>query len=265
MTPIKADGGVSLAAVRLSDIDLRLAEILDDAERARAKTFRVPAQQDRFLAGRIALRLHIATLTEGDPKTPRSQYFCPTCRNQHGQGHGIPQYQVPHRTSPLRVSLSRSGNWCLLAATLDDDVAGIGVDIERQGSADFEGFESVAMTPHERNQLHAAPAVSRTALRTRLWVRKEAVLKALGTGLAIDPSSIDVYGATPTVPHEPPKPQWVIEDVNPSRAGLPEDVTAALAVRRHSSNEHKQPGQTGRTLSLPAGPCRMRIRSWTEL
>jgi hypothetical protein len=46
-----------LAAVRLSAVDLGQAHTLDAAERQLAAAFRSSGQRDRFLAGRIALRL----------------------------------------------------------------------------------------------------------------------------------------------------------------------------------------------------------------
>lgn len=224
---------LSLAAVRLSDVDLGLAHVLDYAEQDRVRTFRSSAQRDRFMAGRIALRLHIGALTGESPSSLKAYYLCPSCRNQSSQAHGIPQYQLASLTSPLRASLSRSGNWCLLAGSLDDDIVGVGVDIENESSANFDGFEAVAMTARERGQLRSVPPLLETAFKTRLWVRKEAVLKALGTGLAIDPSRVDVSGSNPAVLGMPPMPeQWHVGDINPLSVGLPKDFAAALALRR---------------------------------
>ena len=228
MTP--AVQGVTLAAVRLSDVDLGLAHILDDAELARATTFRSPALRDTFTAGRIALRLHLSALTGDSPSSLKADYFCPSCNNRSGQGHGIPQYRLPSRPGRLRVSLSRSGNWCLIAAGLDSRIAGIGVDIENGSAADFDGFQSLAMTAKERRQLRKVPSALKTRFQTRLWVRKEAVLKALGTGLATAPSVVDVSGATPSGLSGPAEPAlWNLEDINPAGLGLPEDFVASIA------------------------------------
>ena len=235
MTSVAAGPGLSLAAVRLSDVDLGLADTLDGSELARADTFSSPALRDRFVAGRIALRLHISALTGDSPGSLAAHYSCPSCSNSDSQGHGIPGYRVPSRTSPLRVSLSRSGDWCLLAASLDGRIAGLGVDIEATSSADFDGFESVAMTANELEKLQDMPDSRKAAFRTRLWVRKEAVLKALGTGLAEDPSRVDVAGPIPQVLGGPaPSEQWHLEDISPAVVGLPEDFTAsyALLIRR---------------------------------
>lgn len=234
MTPAKIVPGVSLAAVRLSDVDLGQEHLLDGAEVVRADSFRSGPLRDRFVAGRIALRLHISALTGYDPGALKADYFCPSCKNRNSQGHGLPLYQLPPSIGSLHVSLSRSGAWCLLAASLDARVAGIGVDIEQGSSAGFDGFESLAMTANERNHLQELPCALKNAYQTRLWCRKEAVLKALGTGLATAPSLFDVSGSTPAGPGSQAGPElWKLEDISPASIGLPRDFVAALATRRH--------------------------------
>ncbi|OAE02777.1 4'-phosphopantetheinyl transferase superfamily protein [Arthrobacter sp. OY3WO11] len=226
MTP--ADQGLSLAAVRLSSVDLGLSHVLDEAELARASTFRSPALRDAFLAGRIALRLHISALTGDSPGSLEADYFCPTCRS--GRGHGIPRYRLPSQSGLLRASLSRSGSWCLSAAALDRRSAGIGVDIENGSAADFDGFPSLVLTENERGQLQRVPPALKARFQTRLWVRKEAVLKALGTGLAKAPSLVDVSGSTPSgLPRTSEPALWSLEDISPASLGLPEDFAASIA------------------------------------
>jgi 4'-phosphopantetheinyl transferase len=90
MTAALADFGVSLAAMRLSDVDLGLEHVLDDDELARAATFGSPGLRDRFVAGRIALRLHISALTGDGPGSLKVNYVCPSCRNETGPSHGVP-------------------------------------------------------------------------------------------------------------------------------------------------------------------------------
>lgn len=219
---------ISLAAVRLSDVDLGLAHLLDEPELARAATFHSLARRDAFTAGRIALRLHISALTGDSPGSFKADYACPACSNRTGPGHGIPRYQLPSPATGLRVSLSRSGNWCLLAASLDHGIAAIGVDIENGSAADFDGFPSLAMTASERGLLQKVPPALAARFQTRLWVRKEAVLKALGTGLATAPSMVDV--SAPAGVRGPAR--WNVEDISPGSVGLPKDYVAAIATRQ---------------------------------
>ncbi|MET1088164.1 MAG: 4'-phosphopantetheinyl transferase superfamily protein [Arthrobacter sp.] len=235
MTAAAANPGISLAAVRLSGVDLGLEPTLDDAELARANTFRSPALRERFVAGRIALRRHISALTGDSPASLKSNYFCPSCRNGSNQGHGLPLYQLLSGAESLHVSLSRSGDWCLLAASLDESIAGIGVDIEMGSSADFDGFQSLVLTANERNELRKVPSALKNTVQTRLWVRKEAVLKALGTGLATAPSLLDVSESSPAGPgSQPGRELWKLKDISPASVGLPQDVIASVATKQRN-------------------------------
>jgi hypothetical protein len=82
-----------LAAVRLSAVDIGLVDMLDDAERSLAAAIHSSAQRDRFLAGRIALRLHAAKVVGVSPGSLQADYICPYCRHQD-KAHGMPRYQV---------------------------------------------------------------------------------------------------------------------------------------------------------------------------
>ena len=66
-----------------------------------------------------------------------------------------------------------------------------GVDVEAWSS--FEGYDSgFILAPEEAPLLEAACAQDRPALLARLWTRKEAFLKCLGIGLAVDPKELSV-------------------------------------------------------------------------
>lgn len=221
---------IMLAAVRLSAVDLGQTHTLDDAERQLAAAFRSSGQRDRFLAGRIALRLHAANVAGVSPGALQSDYVCPNCM-RGDRAHGMPLYRADPGSNPVRASLSRSGDWCLLAATSDKQVLGVGVDLESRASADFEGFETVAMTAREREYLQTVAPALGSLRRTQLWTRKEAVLKALGTGLTIDPARVDVAGPVPLVPGRGRgSGRWLVEDLSPGSLGLPDDGVAVVAL-----------------------------------
>ncbi|WP_104166443.1 4'-phosphopantetheinyl transferase superfamily protein [Arthrobacter sp. SX1312] len=61
---------------------------------------------------------------------------------------------------------------------------GLGVDLATVAAVDFDGFDDVALTPGERRAVRELPTAERRTARARLWARKEALVKALGTGFA---------------------------------------------------------------------------------
>lgn len=56
--------------------------------------------------------------------------------------------------------------------------------METLAHTDFDGFCETVLAPGER--------ADTVAERARAWTRKEAVLKAVGTGLSVDPRHVDV-------------------------------------------------------------------------
>jgi 4'-phosphopantetheinyl transferase len=102
---------------------------------------------------------------------------CPRCGSDtHGRPRLLPTAAVRH---PAHVSLARARDLSVVAIT---DAGPVGVDVEVDGAADFAGFADVA--------LHPAEHTTDSAETTRVWVRKEALLKAYGLGLAVDPSQV---------------------------------------------------------------------------
>ncbi|WP_087873410.1 4'-phosphopantetheinyl transferase family protein [Arthrobacter globiformis] len=225
---------IRLAAVRLSSVDLRQTEFLDDGERRLAGTFTSQVRRERFLAGRIALRRHAAEIAGVDPTDLQADYVCRECtRDDHV--HGMPRYQAGSRKVTVLASLSRAEDWCLLAASTDGRLLGIGVDLESGGAAGFEGFGQVALSAREQEELQKVEPALRAGFQTRLWTRKEAVLKAIGRGLAVvDPALVDVAGSVPLLPDHVAgtggRPGWVVDAVDPGSVGLPLSFTAAVAL-----------------------------------
>jgi 4'-phosphopantetheinyl transferase len=222
---------IRLRAVRLSSVDLRQADFLDDAERRLAWTFASQVQRERFLAGRVALRGHAAEAAGVDVWDLQADYVCRECtRDDHV--HGMPRYQAGPRKVTVLASLSRAGDWCLLAASTDGQVLGVGVDLESGVAAGFEGFGQVALSAREREELQKVEPALQPGFQTCLWTRKEAVMKALGRGLAVvDPALVDVAGPVPLLTGQGSGPRrWLLGPVDTGSVGLPDSFTASLAV-----------------------------------
>ncbi len=222
---------ILLSAVKLSSVDLGGARTLDDGERQRAASFRSELQRNRFLAGRIALRRHAAQAAGTGAGALRADYVCRECtRDDHV--HGMPRYQAGTSGPTVLASLSRAGDWCLVAATTDEQVLGVGVDLEDSTAASFEGFGQVALSAREGEHLERMEPALRASFQTVLWTRKEAVLKALGRGLSgVDLSLVDVAGPVPLLPDKlRGSHRWLLGAVNPISVGLPRSYTATVAV-----------------------------------
>ena len=90
------------------------------------------------------------------------------------------------------VNLAHSGNTALVAVTQESD-AGIDLERLRTDAGDWALVEHV-LTGRERARLRALPLSERSEAFLRIWTRKEAVLKAAGLGLALDPRLVEIDG-----------------------------------------------------------------------
>ena len=115
------------------------------------------------------------------------------------------------------MSIARTSGATVVAVTGGPSV---GVDVEATALFSAAEVADVLLHPAER----AATARETAAA----WVRKEALLKASGWGLAVEPSAIRLDDSTgsPVVvewPTSVPRPDWVMD------VTLAADLTAAVA------------------------------------
>jgi len=92
--------------------------------------------------------------------------------------------------SPLCVSLTRGGDLSLIAVATAS--RGVGVDVETVRPAPPAAVVGQLLTTREAHALDRLDDVERDAAFMRAWVRKEAALKAVGVGLAIEPCLVEV-------------------------------------------------------------------------
>ena len=152
-----------------------------------------------------------------------TNYSCPECGTGPALDHGRPGYRLGQVPVGLGLSLSRSHGWALLAAG-PAGAAGlmVGIDLEHSSGVVFPGFDDVALTPAERRQLSTLAPDQMTLWRTAAWARKEALLKARGTGLRVEPSSVEAYAE--------PRDGTMLVDLDTVALGLPAGFASALAV-----------------------------------
>lgn|GEM_PF-2132426 len=105
------------------------------------------------------------------------------------------------------------------AASRDHRVTGLGIDVEVADGA-FPGLDAVVLSDAERER---SPVSVDGPASLRSWVCKEAILKAVGTGLATDPREITLDGFAVA---QGPEGPWSIHDLQ-----LAEGVLGCLAVR----------------------------------
>jgi 4'-phosphopantetheinyl transferase len=163
----------------------RLAELralLATDEIERAERFHKPLHRTRFTAARALLRRILADLL-GVAK-PHSLVF------RYGE-HGKPALELPPVGRSLHFSLSHSGSQGLLAAGWGRR---LGIDLEaRRAETEVEALAGRFFSPGEVTALAALgePGERRAAF-FRAWTRKEAYIKALGTGVFQGLDSFDV-------------------------------------------------------------------------
>ncbi|MGW2964266.1 4'-phosphopantetheinyl transferase family protein [Streptomyces sp. NPDC001220] len=188
------------------------------------KVRRLPATAAlRYAAAHTAMRRVLAGYL-GVP--PRDVVFgrrpCPRCAHP---GHGRPRIDWP--PTDLDFSLSRSGPHWLLAVAAGQRV---GVDLESSRPLDVDGASRFVMSASELAHVRAArDDTARRHAFFRCWTRKEAVVKAVGVGIATDLTGVDTQPAEDdpvlvTCAEGTGPGTWLVQDLP-----VTEGVFAALA------------------------------------
>lgn len=163
--------------------------LLTEDERARMRALRHAEDQAAFLSAHVLTRHLVAGVTGAQPERVVLWATCDRC----GGPHGAPRVTVDG-VDGRHVTISR----CREAVVVAVSSARIGVDVEALGRT-RTGLAEAALSRTELELLEQVPAGERDDVLTRWWVRKEAVLKAIGTGLDVDPRIVEVAG--PSTPH----------------------------------------------------------------
>lgn len=177
------------------DLALRVG-VLSGDETARMRRLSKADDRRRFATAWSLTRQVLAELAGTEPGSLRFDRSCRLCGHR---SHGKPSVVG----GAWRFSISHVGDRVLLAVSDEHE---IGVDIESLGR-DVGGLAGSILHPSE-------PAVTGRDL-LRVWVAKEAVLKATGSGLAVGMSTFALA--------RPPEQAHVVELL---RA---DDYVAALA------------------------------------
>ncbi len=151
--------------------------IFSAEDRQRAGRFKFEVDRRRFLAARHALR-HLLGRALG--REPGALAF-------RADANGKPQLLDARE---IEFNLSHSVHECLIGISAKRP---IGVDVEVvRPVVDADALARRHFTASEFVQWELTPAAGRAREFLRCWTRKEACLKALGVGLSLQPSTIEV-------------------------------------------------------------------------
>lgn len=165
---------LSLENNRLSLCDQ--SKILSIAELSRANQFVKPSDQHNFIKSKMATRKILSRYLSCAPR--EIQFIV--------GNHGKPMIAASH----VQFNTSDAGDYLLLGVTLRN---AIGVDIEyEKKQLDFLALAKRFFAVSEYHAIASLPSSEQKAAFYRCWTRKEAYMKAIGTGLSYGLANFEV-------------------------------------------------------------------------
>jgi len=169
---------IDLAAV--AEGEQRWQQILSADERVRAERFHSSRDRQSFTATRALLRTILGGYLGSDPGQLIFRY----------SEKDKPSLSPGQSENPVEFNVSHSGARSLLAFARG---RALGVDVEQiRGDFDHEAIAQRFFSEREQNDLAALAPAERYDGFFRCWTRKEAYIKARGTGLSLPLHEFDV-------------------------------------------------------------------------
>jgi 4'-phosphopantetheinyl transferase len=205
------------------DVVQRLLRTLDADEQTRASRFHFEKHRRRFVVGRGVLRSLLGRYLELSPEDVRFAYG----------PYGKPELDPARHAGVLRFNASHSHELGVFAF-VQDHALGIDIEYVKEDFATQEIAERF-FSELEIEVLRALPRAEQAAAFFRCWTRKEAYIKAIGSGLShpLDQFDVTLGSNEPAAllrDHRDPKAasQWEMFNLD-----LPAGYTGALAVNGH--------------------------------
>jgi 4'-phosphopantetheinyl transferase len=171
-----------------------VADVLAPDELERARRFRFERDRRRYLVGRTLLRSILSRYLGQRPAALRFGY----------SEHGKPALLDNH--SGLQFNVSNSASLVVYAVI---SRRAVGIDVEHvRELPDIDAIATQFFAPSEARTVQALRQPSKTAAFFACWTRKEAYIKAIGTGLS---RPLDTFVVT-FLPGETPRLAWVEDD-----------------------------------------------------
>jgi 4'-phosphopantetheinyl transferase len=158
-------------ADRLAD----LSQCLSEEEREHARRFIREADRCRFILGRAIVRHLCGMHSHIEPAIVRL--------GQTPAGKPYVINPISSQRKRFEFSVAHSGN-CVLVAWAEGQIMGVDVEaVDRHSPALIKDVSASAFSPQERDALFSTMPDELANVFYRIWVRKEALLKAEGCGL----------------------------------------------------------------------------------
>ena len=186
-------------------VQQRLSATLSPAEWERARRYRFERHARRFVVARGWLRWLLGACTATDPGRVAFRLG------------PLGKPELADRGAGVCFNLSHAADLALVGI----GPRAVGVDVEHTASdRTWSGVIAAACAPEELAVVDALPPLRRPEAFLRLWTGKEAYLKARGTGLAVEPSTVRVghleTGRGPVgVAGDASSGSWEVEEVRP--------------------------------------------------
>lgn len=158
---------------------------LSPEELQRADQFHFDRDRIRFIAAHAGLRRILGAYLQ------RAPHEVAIVNDEHRK----PYLATVGQPTDLRFNLSHSGAWGLLAVGRQRHV---GVDIEQvRPVPELPDVARLVLSEPEMEALMARPEADRLGRFLAMWTRKEAAVKAVGSGLAADLPKVLIRPADP--------------------------------------------------------------------
>ena len=163
----------------------RLWRTLSTEEHGRAQRYLRDTDRERFVHTHGLVREILAQYVDTTPEELEFEYG----------PHGKPAVAQIHE-SAVEFSVSHCGRYVAIAVS---DVR-IGIDVEEVVPVDFESVMELSFSQSERDAVKQLGPLQSPRLFYNAWTRKEAYLKAIGSGFTIAADRVEVS----VLPWEPP-------------------------------------------------------------
>ena len=227
--PLRQRGEILVSHVDLTPDKVRERDALnwlDEDEIERWERYKVDRPRREFALCRAALRYLLC-----------QKLGCANSKLSFVAGdHGKPFAQVNGSHAPVRFNVSHSDPHGLITIAAGKRV---GIDVEAGlWQRDFDGIASIVFGPNECADIASVKGEQKARLFFQFWTLKEALVKALGTGLSMDlrefevPLDIRRGGAKHSIFQFPGKSDtfWALENLSTP------NYAAAIAVEKVFSN-----------------------------